>query len=517
MKKIFNIPRETLVKIFTATIAMVIILDCDLYLYPFFQAINIPLPSTILTFIWLPILILMVFFSLEKDKKKIFISAIILGIVYGTYFLLHHLITKDLAPVFKATDNFYYDTYQEIIYFIKMLLPLLYIYVIYKLDMTIKEFERMIIIICCLISIPILVSNIFTCSPSTYEGWTKANLFTWFNGIYDIYTPREISTSFFFSMGNTTGMVLFMTYPILLNINAKKNMSLPLTILVVIQGLAMYCLATRVASYGVVIMLIAYLFIYLFCVLLKKIEFSKKVLFIYLIIGIIFMAILPFSPAYINQQINNQNNGFILEDEELRREIRGSIYADELDLDPESQEYKNYWSYIFKQYYFFLSIPKEYFMDYYYYKFDPKFWVDVIFEYDFYDRDSGRDFENIFTQYKWQNLSPKQKLFGTSFSIPMEGSIVIEQDFVSQYYTHGPIGAFLLCSPWVIGLIIVTILAIKKFKDVIGTDILTIGLAYVGGLFAAYSSGHLLAEIFGSLLLASLLAMLLKMVIKKQD
>ena len=89
---------------------------------------------------------------------------------------------------------------------------------------------------------------------------------------------------------------------------------------------------------------------------------------------------------------------------------------------------------------------------------------------------------------------------------------MLEQDFVSQYFTHGPIGAFLLCAPWLLGLLAVIALALKKFRKVIGVDILVFGLAYAAGLFAAYNSGHMLCETFGSILMAALLAKLLRMV-----
>lgn len=515
IEKIKNISKEDLTKVFICTMALIIILDCDIYLYPFFQSIHLPLPHTILTFIWLPLLILWVFYRLENNKKKVFIAALIIGLVYGGYFIVHHLSSHNLWPILKLTNNFFYDFYQELVYYLSMMMPLFFIYVSYKLDMKMNDFEKMIIIISCLISIPILVTNIFACAPSTYEGWTKANFLTWFMGIYDEYTPRELATSFFFSKGNTTGIVLFMTYPILLNITRKRNTDWKLVCLLIIQGLAMFCLATRVATYGVILMIAAYLVIYIFCLILKKVKFSKKMLFTFLAILALFVAIFPHSPAYVNQKINQQNDWYILEDEELRQEIKGGL--EEIDLDPESQAYKDYWSYIFKQYAFFLSIPKDYFLKFYDYRFDPKFWVDIIFEYDFYDRASGRDIENIFTKYKWANLTPTQKLFGMSYSIPMEGGIVIEQDFVSQYYTHGPIGSFLLCSPWLIGLVVVIVLAIKNFKKVIGLDILTIGLAYVAGLLAGYNSGHLLCEVFGSILLATLLGTLLLKVTKPNE
>ena len=508
-----NMKREDLIRLFLITYAMVIILDCDEYLYPFFQSIHLPLPSTILTFIWLPLFLLLVFYRLEENKKKVFISAVVLGIVYLVYFALHHLNCKDLVKTLFLPGNYYYSLYQEFSYYVRMILPLLYIYVAYKLNPSTEDVERLVIMLSCLIAIPILVTNIFTCSPSTYEGWTKANLFTWFFGIYDTYTPREIATSFFFSEGNTTGMVLFMIYPILLNITRKRHMDLKLVALLVVQGLAMYCLATRVATYGVILMTAAYIAIYFFCMLLKKVQFDKKMLMIYIAIIALFAGIFPYSPAHVNQGINQMNDWYIIENEQMRKERRDEL--EDPELEPYSEEYINYWSYIFEDNAFFLSIPPIYFTDYYYYRFDPKFWVDIIFEYDFYDRASGRDIENIFFRYKWKNLSTRQKLLGMSYSIPMEGGIVVEQDFVSQYFTHGPIGAFLLCAPWLAGLLFVIVMALKRFKELIGVDILVFGLSLTAGLFSGYHSGHLLCEVFGSLLLATLLGRLLRYVTEK--
>ena len=511
IEKLKRINREDLIRILTATFALVILLDCDEYIYPFFQSIHLPLPSTILTFIWLPLFVLLVYGVTEKEKKKVFLCALFLGVVYLGYFVLHHLNCRGLVSTLFLPSNYYYSLYQEFSYFVRMCIPLVYIYAFFKLDMTTEEVEKIIVMMSVMISVPIVVTNIFTCSPSTYEGWTKANFISWFFGVYDTYTPREIATKFFFSEGNTTGMVLFMTYPVLLNVTRKRNMDWKMVLLLVIQGIAMYCLATRVATYGVCLMTAAYLAVYLFCLLLKKVKLNVRMIIIYAALLGAFAAVIPYSPAYVNQGINNQNDWYILQDEELRQQIKGEL-GEEPDLVPFSEEYIGYWSFIFVQYSHFLSLPPIYWTDYYYYKFDPKFWVDLIFEYDFYDRQSGRDLENIFFNYKWANLSSKQKLSGMSYSIPMEGGIMLEQDFVSQYYTHGPVGAFLLCAPWLVGLLFVIVTALLKFKKVIGVDILVFGMSFAAGLFAAYNSGHMLCETFGSLLLAMLLAKLIRMV-----
>ena len=126
IEKIKNISKEDLTKVFICTMALIIILDCDIYLYPFFQSIHLPLPHTILTFIWLPLLILWVFYRLENNKKKVFIAALIIGLVYGGYFIVHHLSSHNLWPILKLTNNFYYDFYQELVYYLSMMMPLFF-------------------------------------------------------------------------------------------------------------------------------------------------------------------------------------------------------------------------------------------------------------------------------------------------------------------------------------------------------------------------------------------------------
>ena len=115
--------REELVRLFALTFAMVIILDCDEYLYSFFDSIHLPLPSTILTFIWLPFLILLVFYRQEKNKNKVMVSAVILGAVYLLYFIVHHLTDRNLVPVLDLPENYYYSTYHELSYFIRTIIP----------------------------------------------------------------------------------------------------------------------------------------------------------------------------------------------------------------------------------------------------------------------------------------------------------------------------------------------------------------------------------------------------------
>lgn len=513
--KLQNITSQQFTNVYIVTIILLIALDIDQYLYPVLNQYGIPLPSTIFHFIWLPLYVLAIFFILEPNKKKVFICAFSIGVIYAGYLVIHHFNVLNLRDSLMLPANFYYNIRDELINLITLIIPFGYIYAVYRLNISVKNVEKILLIVSMMISVPIVITNIFTCSPSTYEGWTKANFLTWFSNIYEVYHPRQIATKFFFSQGNTTGIVLFMTYPVLWNMLYKAKCNWKLIVAIIIQGLAMYCLATRVATYGVLLLPVAYLLIWLFCIVFKKAVFDKKFLLITLVILAVFGSMFKYTPAYVNQQINNQNDWELVSKDDLRLQIKDGIIADG-SLVPGSQEYINFWSYIFWDNKWLLSIPKVYYMEFYHYGLDPKFWVDLIFEYDFYDRASGRDFEKIFFDYKWANITPQQKLLGFGYSTFMNGSIVLEQDFIMQIYTLGPVGFALFVSPWLILLLIVLVLALKRFKHVLSTDILVFGMSLVGGYFCAYSSGHALDELFSSMLLALLMGKLLLMVTKPQ-
>jgi len=515
VKRIESISKETLMKLFTLTVALIIFLDMDQWIYPYLDRFGLPLPSTILTFIWLPIYILLVFFVLETNKKKVLLIAVVLGVIYVAYFIVHHLLVNDLETFLRLQNYFHYSLIYELIYMFILLLPLVFVYVIYRLQPSFTQTEKIMVMVAMMISIPIVITNLLTISPSTYVGWTKSNFLTWFTGIYDVYHPRELATKFFFTEGNTTGIVLFATFPFTINLMRKFKASWKTSLMVIVQGLAMFCIATRVASYGVIIIMIAYLMILLVMYFIKKEKPNRKFIAVFLLVLFVFGLMFKQTPAYVNQQINADNNFEIIENEGLRQQIKGSIVNP--NLDPLSEEFINYYSHIFVDNAFLLSIPPTYYMNIYYYRLDPKFWVDLIFEYDFYQRADGRDFEKIFSDYQWNKLSNTQKMFGFGYSTFMNGGILLEKDFEMQVYTHGYIGFTILVLPWIGALLIILYKGLRQFKNIISADILVCGVSFCGILISAYSSGHTLDEPFSSILLALLVAELLLLTKTKKE
>jgi hypothetical protein len=445
-------------------------------------------------------------------------------VVTFAFFIVHHLITLEIFDTLRLTSRFSYSVVTEFLYVYKVMIPIGFIYSSYKLFFNEKAFDRTVITLSAVISIPLVVANIFAFGPSTYEGTTQAPFFTWFFGIYEEFQtslfgisfdfaekfhPRMLATQFWFKEGNTTGILLFMLLPLLYYVFSKTD-NKKLIPLIFIQGLAMFVISTRVATYGLLLISAAILVGWLFFVALKQIKFSKTFILTVLSVLVVFGGIYQYTPAYVNMQLDRENDSYVFEDEDILQGGR-DILSNAPDLDPESQAFRDYYTFMFKEYAFLISsIPKQYYLKYYDYREDPKFWVDVIFEYDLYERVNGRQFQTIFFNYKMLDLTPKQKLFGFGYTRFMNGSIVLERDFVMHKYTFGPIGAVLFFAPWLLAIAAVVILFLKNFKKMFNFELMCIAMALFGGLGAAYISGHVMDQFATSIFMAWLLGWILR-------
>lgn len=495
------ITSEALVIIMMTSIILQPFFDIDYLLYPILNPIGIPLPSTIFYFIILPILIVLTFLLKEKNKKRVmYIAGFYLTIV-AIYFIFHHLFVKDLFEQLYLTNRYIYTFGTELRYVITLVIPFGLIYAFFKSEFNKNTISRIVILSSIFISVPIFLSNLFLFGPATYyEGPILANFPTWFFGVYDTLHPKALTTKFFFSEGNTTGIILFSLYPLLIRQLFETKRKWLILSLIIIQGWAMYVLATRVATYGVPLMIGAVLFIWIFLVILKKEKFNWKPFVMLLMTFLIFFSSLSITPAVKNLEIDNRNDLAVFENDENRLAWKNEI--DNIELIPGTAEFNYYYQHIFEVYYWLLTIPDVYYKWYYPYIIDPKFYVDLIFDYDFWERKSGRQFQQIFFDYKWKRLNDTQKLFGFGYSRFMMGSILIEQDFVMQKFTLGYLGMVILTFPWLGILAYLIYKSIRRFKSACNFDVISLGMAIVAIIGGAYLSGHILDQFFSTIYLS---------------
>lgn len=552
MGKIKHIINEKV--ILTLLIGLVVlqpVFDLDYLIADWLDQFGLPRLSTIIRFIIIPLLVLFVFIH-DKHKKSTVILGGFYGVALAIYFYFHCQNAIEVFPKLYFPSNFYFDTFQELTYVLTLTLPYALIYCFYKMDTNDYLVQMVVTASSLLTAVPIFIGDIVPFGLSTYVGKTKGNFLSWFYLIFDESheIPKYYTSKFFFKEGNTIGILMFMVLPLLyyyFHHAKKKEHKIGYGILIFIHSLSMMILGTRVATYGAVLVPAAYLVLCVFFSLLKKESWSKSTLLFTAISTLIFGLILPYSPAVKNQQIDAKNDLALAENgmaDQGRNELANNRITVIKESDPA-------YIHMFEVYgikaRYAQSISKEYYLDYYDYRLDPYFWVEMILNRPLEERVGGRNIQKIFFEYKWNDgrldikldpngneegdnvqtiyfngcnftspcLTTMNRALGLGYSTFMNGSIVLEKDFVQQYYTFGPLGAFLLLSPW-IGLTLVGVfLLFKYFKVNFNLLNACYAMAVVFAFGSGFMSGHVLDQFLTSTMMALFVAILLKRMLGK--
>lgn len=519
MKKLFN--KETFKWIIIVMIIIQPLIELDYLMYDFLNQFGIPRLSTIFRFIIMPLIVIGGFFVFDKNKKRTIIFTTIYGVILGTYFILHTQNAIAIRQDLYLPPNFYFNLFHELTYVMTMVLPYFFMYVIYQASFKDKFVKMISLGISTVISIPILLSNLFVFGHSTYVGYTQANFISWFFGIYETVHPRQLASKFFFVEGNTIGIVLFMLLPILYYYFYKathKKERIAIGSLIVVQSLSMIILSTRTATYGAILGAVAFLGIYLFCTLImKNAKFEKLTLIFTVLVITMCGIIIPVSPAIVNQQIDNVNDKAVLDDNYILEEGKGGVSK---DLGGAKTKYDPALVYAFEQYAIksnlLSTVPTMYYMEWYKYTYDAYWWLDLLFNVPFHERVNGRQIQTLFIEYKWSE-APNPTVdyaLGLGYSTMMNGSLILERDFVQQYYSFGYIGWILMVAPWILVTLIGAFLVLRHPKKNLRMDVLIFAAAVCFGLFSAYSSGHTLDEFTSSVFMAFLVGILLHKLLK---
>lgn len=514
LKKLFT--KENIFALVFILVALHPVIELDYLLASTFDSVGLPRITTVIDYLVLPLLVLLVFIKCEKNKKKVITFFGIYVVIFGLYFILHSKNARIIQYSIHLTDNFYFSISDEIIYTITLLLPLIYAYVFYNSDLSENLLKKVVVCLSCITSLPILISNLFLFGKSTYSGYTIGNIFSWFSLPFDMFDfhPRYYATKFFFEEGNTIGILLIMVLPFLyyfFNKEENKKNKVLLGLLIFIHSISMIIISTRIATYGSALIPVVMLIVYIALSLINKEKLNKVYIVFLVIMTCISGAIIPFGPAYQNQLIDASDYEFVKNEEHQRNDARGLLKEGE-GLVKWSEPWRNFYTFMFEDYQFLMNVtPPIYYTTWYNYEYDPEFWVDLIFDYELEERVNGRQIENIFTQYKWDELSSAQKLTGFGYGTFMRGGIIIERDFVQQFYSYGPIGFVLIMLPWLLLLMYEGIKLLLGYKKGKWTYLNIVLLMSSGiGFVASYMSGHTFDELTTSLLISLCLGVLLK-------
>ncbi|MFR1837486.1 MAG: O-antigen ligase family protein, partial [Turicibacter sanguinis] len=189
------------------------LVDLDYLLNDFLKQYHLIVPSTIVRFLILPLLAVGAFILVDKHKKRTFIGAAIIAIIWIAYVVLHFISTKNLDLFLPA--NYQFLTGIELKYILTMTLPFVLMYVVWMANFSEKSFNRVILCVSTFVCGVIFITDLLAISKGSYGGYTQSSFISWFMGGYEQYKATQLTSKGFFQEANVIGALLFMLLPLL--------------------------------------------------------------------------------------------------------------------------------------------------------------------------------------------------------------------------------------------------------------------------------------------------------------
>lgn len=475
-------------------------------------------PTTIIRTFFIGIMGVLLFFNKDKSDKKSRRILIIYGIIVGIYTLVHHIYTSNLN--INNYEGFVYTFSTEMLYILRMLLPIGIIYLTYNLKLTKKEFLETSFNVLLLSSIIILSFNIFKISLKSYgEGLISGNIFDWiFN--YGKIGSRELASKGWFNSANQISGLFMLLLPFAIyyffdEFKIWKAISLFLIVL------AMIALGTRTASYGWTLVFALVIAIDLFLMFVKKRKFMYKHYLSIIIIFIIGFALLKFAPVVsyemqdsYYEQTEEADKEILELNEKLQLINSGTLSQEEIDeIIASSKCFKNRKELALDCLVKLLSIKEEYYEEIYPVEEHLDFWNNFIFKVSSADKTGNRKIQKLITYDIVKNQhSTLTPFLGYGYSRFINVKLYLEHDYWVHYYTIGIIGIIIFLAPYLIIAIssLIYMLIKRKFSflnilmsavilEIVGIAIITghIMNELIVSLFIGFISGFLLYRMVG--------------------
>ena len=406
----------------------------------------------VLFFLWL-------FFinnTARKNTKYLLIYTFIL-VIYGIF---HHLNALDFHSL--VPGNFGYNPLDEILYLLKMSMPIYFVYLIYysgfKKDDYKKILKSWIIIICGII----IISNLLEISLSSYNNETiKGSIFSWFSNNY-IY--NELASKGFFMYANQIACLLVVLIPLVIYFFFKKEINI---IYIIMLMLTCLMLGTRVSNLGSIMVFIVLILAYMFFSILKKEKLQWKKLILCGLIAIAYAIILPFSPTFSRYEVY---------DYLMPKSIKGLVAST-------TNTYISDIEYI-KNHYEEKLINENFILNSYPYEYDPEFWLGILNE-PINKRADYRYLEISMVKRVVEINNNKKDVWLGITNDRIQNIFNVERDYILQYYAFGIIGCVLFLSIYLILWILSIVKLIKNFNyfqaSIVASIILILLIAYLTG------------------------------------
>lgn len=416
-------------------------------------------PSTIIRMIIIGFMIFVAFLYSKNAGK--YIHIVIISIIYFIYILFHHFNSISFNIPFNLLNG--YSIFGEVFYIIRMIIPLGLLYVTYQFKISWKQVKKIILYSALIFGIVMVITNIFKVAITSYYDGNKiikANIFEWFNSnIYSKYSYINIASKGIFHMANQVSAVLLCILPILSYIYfEKRNFISYISILLLV--ISMLMLGTRVASYGWIFVLIVMLIGYLFFTILKRKKIDYKGIGLYVLIIVMGLIILPYSPVsnryYIEDQNETINKNLTVSkiDKEYTKFMKYIKNKETQKLDEKQlKELKKEKQKFVKNYYNSFGIYPVFINEIYPYTEDVDFWLQE-FAIPFSQRANHRELKQDITKRVVElNNKKSDYLFGVSFTRLRNAKIYMENDIYVHLYSIGIFGILLFIFPYFVVLI----------------------------------------------------------------
>lgn len=481
-------------------------------------------PATIIRMLVMVILFgFMFIWCKDKRKYKFFIVA---AIVYIIYAIFHHINSANFYVPYGYFDK--YSFVKEMFYLVRMIMPLLIVFITYENKLSTKYFKTIVISVALIFSVIMVATNFLGIALASYGGGThqiKATFFEWFYGdIYSKYQYLDIASKGIFHMANQVSGVLVCLLPLVIYIYFKKpNVLHGVTVFLTI--LAMIMIGTRVASMGWCAVAVAMVIIYLFFVFIKKeLTFSLRSLIVLIIMIIVGVVILPYSPV-MNRTFINDNSKQVEDDidssngkkdlKELKKYI-ASMEGKELTKE-EEEELKEKKVTFIKNSYVTFGVDRTYIEKIYPYTDDPDFWLQE-YEIPFVDRANHRQLKTDVTHRIIElNDNKMDYVIGMSFTRLRNAPCYMENDIYVHMYSIGIIGIILFICPYLVVLGYSVYRMFKDYKNKFNFINVTLAFSVVLVFFAGIVSGNVFDEWIVTLYLGLICGMLLLSINKKEE
>lgn len=477
----------------------------DVYLLFTDEVINIFKfsPATILRILIIFFLFFVLIFS-EKNKKhrKYFIVFAIFSAIYSILHLYNCLtISETINP------NYRVSIFSEIFYIIRMILPLLVIYISFNYKLDFKKLSLVLVTVILVFSCTVIFTHFTKASLKTYSELDEPITQTAIDWIFHPDEVTDLAESLskgIFRGGNQLGNLLIMLLPIMLYITVK-NTNVLNCFTVFVQIFACILIGTRISSFSWIPIIVCIIILMLFFSKIKKEFVIKKSLYLFLAVTVVLNGLLLSTSPTLTRETDYST---IVEENKAKNNTLEKLAEFNKAIDESEDSNAQKEDFIINNYTQF-DIQPAFLFDIYNYKYDLDFWIRIMNSpYSTYNNSRKLQFLVADRLFELNN-KPLDKIVGIGFSTTRNGNLYTERDFYAHYYTLGILGSLLfVISPVILLLICIAkiLLNMKKnltFENVV--YVMALSLIFVIALLSAHVLDELVVTIFIGFILGQLL------------